>query len=249
MVSAIYMFTQSYRQKQTALPFAIAILLLVICFFSPLSILSQYYLFSAHMSVHVLLLLIVGPLLLISIHRNHQQYRLFHFFAQYPLLCWLMGVGIMWFWHIPVVFNHMMHLPELNITSLMENSSLLFAGIFFSLPVLSPKKTERIAPLSGVLYLFTACIGCSVLGLLITFAPANIYHHYLAMSDIYGWNNIITNQWQITKSIDQQTAGLIMWVPCCLVYVSGSMYLLMKWFNGKEANSVNGEWAMVNGEA
>lgn len=250
IILAIYMFSQSYRQKQTVLPFAFANVLMILCFFSPLSILSQYYLFSAHMAVHVLLLLIVGPLLLVSFNRDNKRYGLFHFFAQYPLLCWMAGVGIMWLWHIPVVFNNMMHMPVIygfDIASLVENSSLLLAGILFSLPVLSPKKTERVAPLSGVLYLFTACVGCSILGLLITFAPTNIYHHYLAMNDIYSWNNIIATQWQMNKSIDQQIAGLIMWVPCCLVYVAGSMYLLIKWFNGKETGSVNGEWAMVNG--
>lgn len=249
MITVIYVFSQSYRQKQAIVPFTIAFVLMILCFFSPLSILSQYYLFSAHMAVHVLLLLIVGPLLLLSIYHNNKSNSLFRLFATHPILCWLTGVGIMWLWHIPVVFNNMMHLPKiygLNIATLIENSSLLLAGILFSLPILSPKKTQRVAPLSGVLYLFTACIGCSILGLLITFAPTNIYHHYLAMYDIYSWNNIITTQWQITKSIDQQTAGLIMWVPCCLVYVAGSMYLLMKWLNGKETGSVNGEWAMVN---
>jgi len=29
-------------------------------------------------------------------------------------------------------------------------------------------------------------------------------------------------------------AGLIMWVPGCLIYLSGSMYLLMKWFREKK---------------
>lgn len=246
-VVVIYVGSGAFRQQKTIWPFAIALLLMIVCFFSPLGILSQYYLFSAHMTVHVLLLLIAGPLLLLSFNGNSRPYSLFHFFARRPLLCWLAGVGIMWFWHIPIVFNQVMHLPELyglNIASLLENSSLLIAGILFSLPVLSPKKDERILPLSGVLYLFTACIGCSVLGLLITFAHTGLYHHYLAMHDLYNWNNIIAGQWQMTNSIDQQIAGLIMWVPCCLVYVSGSMYLLMKWFNEKESLGVkvNGQW-------
>jgi cytochrome c oxidase assembly factor CtaG len=87
-------------------------------------------------------------------------------------------------------------------------------------------------------YLFTACLGCSLLGLLISFAPVNTYHHFLSMHDAFGINNIILNNWKLTARIDQQSAGLIMWVPCCLIYVSGAMYLLVQWFHSKEENLI-----------
>jgi cytochrome c oxidase assembly factor CtaG len=54
------------------------------------------------------------------------------------------------------------------------------------------------------------------------------------MQDDYGLNKIILNDWGLTQSIDQQAAGLIMWVPCCLIYVTGAMYLLVDWFKQKE---------------
>ena len=74
----------------------------------------------------------------------------------------------------------------------------------------------------------------ALLGLLITFTPTNTYHHFLSMQDDYGLNKIILNDWGLTQSIDQQAAGLIMWVPCCLIYVTGAMYLLVDWFKQKE---------------
>lgn len=239
LVLLLFLFHQGWKRKAAIVPFSVAFILLMICFFSPLSILSSYYLFSAHMTVHVLLLLLAGPLLMLSICSGNTKAFLssfFRFFARNPLWCWVIGVGMMWWWHVPVIFNHtmQMHSSGINWMSFIESSSLILAGMLFSLPVLSPQKEERIPALSGVVYLFTACIGCSLLGLLITFAPTTLYHHYLAMHDMYGLNTVITTQWHLTKSIDQQIAGLIMWVPCCFVYVIACMYLLMKWFSEKE---------------
>jgi putative membrane protein len=220
----------------------ISFVLFAICFFSPLHVLSEHYLFSAHMIVHVILLLCIGPLLVISLSPHRDQFSsFFDFLKRYPVLGWLTGVGMMWFWHVPVLFNSAMssmHNGGFSIVAVGEAVSLVFAGVLFSAPVIHPNKKYRIDALSGVVYLFTACIGCSLLGLLITFAPAGTYRHFLSMHDAYGLNGIISQQWGITQTGDQQAAGLIMWVPCCLIYVTGAMYLLVQWFTQKEEVSI-----------
>jgi cytochrome c oxidase assembly factor CtaG len=218
--------------------FVIAALLISLCFFSPLHILSAQYLFSVHMIVHVILLLCVGPLLLLCLSPEKPVLPFFFLFLKnYPVVSWLTGVGIMWIWHIPVLFNATMgtmHGGCMGIMHSIETISLIFSGIIFTAPVIHPDKNFRIDALPGVVYLFTACVGCSILGLLITFAPVGTYQHFLSAGDEYGLNNTILQQWHITQLADQQAAGLIMWVPCCLIYVSGSMYLLMHWFEDKE---------------
>jgi cytochrome c oxidase assembly factor CtaG len=45
---------------------------------------------------------------------------------------------------------------------------------------------------------------------------------------------MIVEQWGITQSVDQQAAGLIMWVPCCFIYLAGVLYLLTNWLNHKK---------------
>jgi putative membrane protein len=234
MIIIFLIVTRSFVARKTVIA---ALLLLILCFFSPLHILSAHYLFSAHMAVHVLLLLCVAPLLVLSMPPNTNVFNsLFLFLKQRPMSGWLTGVGIMWFWHVPVVFNasmSSMHHSSFNMIAVVETCSLLIAGILFSAPVIHPNKEYRIDALSGVVYLFTACIGCSLLGLLITFAPAGTFHHFLSMHDEYGLNKTILQR-GITQSIDQQAAGLIMWVPCCLVYVTGALYLLVHWFKQKE---------------
>lgn len=216
---------------------ALIVVLLGLCLFSPLHTLSMSYLFSAHMIVHVILLLCIGPLLVMSLSPNAKYFQwLFNLLKHHPLVGWLTGIGIMWFWHVPAIFNSAMasmHHDGFNFISVIEALSLVIAGVLFSAPIIHPNKKYRVDALSGIVYLFTACVGCSVLGLLITFAPVGTYHHFLAMHDEYGLNRMIL-LCGITQSIDQQVAGLVMWVPCCLIYVTGAMYLLVQWFKQKE---------------
>ena len=204
-------------KSRNAFCFLLALLLFVIAECSPLHALGMQY-FSAHMISHVVELLLCGPLFVISLTSKNISplyrpvFALSSFLNKNSWLAWLCGVGIMWFWHIPVVFDGAMAAMDhsLSFIPVLQGGSMLLAGMLFSWPVFGPFKSANLKPLSGIVYLFTACVSCSLLGLLITFAPLNTWGHY-----------------QID---DQQTAGLIMWVPCCFVYLSGCLYLLYRWF-------------------
>ncbi len=113
----------------------------------------------------------------------------------------------------------------------LQSGSMLIAGMVFSWPVFGPVEKFHIHPLSGIIYLFTACISCSLLGLLIAFAPPDTY--LTAMRTMQTGKNE-TGPWIITETDDLQAAGLIMWVPCCLIYLSGIFYLLSRYFNEKK---------------
>ncbi len=245
-------FTYWYIHRRSSVgpygPFIAATALLALCFFSPLAVLSGHYLFSAHMVVHVLLLLVAAPLLVVSLSGSALQYnghviRFSRLLQRRPVLGWAAGVGIMWLWHIPALFNSMMSAGHMHDNGFhwlhaLESGSLIVSGMLFGWPLVTPVKQCRIAPLSGVVYLFTACTACSLLGLLITFAPAGLYRHYLSMNDTYGLNTLITAEWGISRLADQQMAGLIMWVPCCLIYVIYALWLLGKWMNEKNTGGV-----------
>ena len=243
LLSVGYVIYHQYRISRGLQWYGAALLLLVICFFSPLHILSAHYLFSAHMLVHVLLLLVAGPLLVLALQKENTDNRLIQFISRKlskkPLMGWLAGVAIMWFWHIPAVFNFcMVRLHEAgaisDVVHAVESGSLIVSGMLFSWPFLGPVQHYRLPALSGIVYLFTACIGCSLLGLIITFAPTGIYRFFLSAHDSYGINAVLLNDWGINQTIDQQIAGLIMWVPCCLLYVIYSLFLLGRWFGEKE---------------
>lgn len=233
LLSIAYLFLWHGQLSRKIIPFILAMLLFVIALFSPLQLLSASYLFSVHMAVHVLLLLIIAPLLVFSLpaYLPSQLQRFFNFLSDRPALSWFVGVGIMWFWHVPAIFNSMTlhhHAAHMFIHHL-ETLSLLISGIIFSYPIVR----QSLPVLNSIAYLFTACVFCSLLGLMITFAPSGIYLHYLSSADPYHLNDIIQNQWQISQVDDQQAAGLIMWVPCCMIYLAASIYLLKQWFDDK----------------
>lgn len=233
----VYLYAIHFKLRKQSLYFFAGVVLIILCVASPLHFLAENYLFSAHMVSHVLLLLIAAPLLVGGIPKENR-------FKKYLLalstnkmkifaLCWFTGVGIMWFWHIPFIFNQATSGHGMS-WMYLQWVSLLVGGIIFCWPVINPYCEYRIPSLSAVLYLSTACVFCTILGLMITFAPLGIYSHYINISDSYGYLNLIRNQWKISAGIDQQAAGLIMWVPCCLIYLMASMVILIKWFEKKE---------------
>jgi len=227
----LYCLITGFREVKNIIYFSLALFLFILTESSPLHVLGMRY-FSAHMIVHVIELLICGPLLVISLTPLilSPLYRsilaLSSFFSKYSWLAWLSGVGIMWFWHIPAIFDGSMNSMQRSFSFIpvLHGGCMLLAGILFSWPIFGPFKSTHIQPLSGIVYLFTACISCSLLGLLITFAPLNTWHHY------FGMHMPSENPWNISPAEDQQAAGLIMWVPCCFVYLSGCLLLLYRWF-------------------
>ena len=236
-----YFYFTGFKIVKESVCFLAGFLLIIISVASPLYFLGQNYLMSAHMLSHVILLLIAAPFIVLGIPEARNNKLLFKFsenLLKFPWLTWMAGVCIMWFWHIPIVFNRLF---EGNYSEVLQNIhliSLLLAGILFSWPVIGPVKSSRMAPLNAVLYLSAACIFCSILGLLITFSPAGIYTRYIHTADHFGFLNMIRNQRGISAVVDRQIAGLIMWVPGCLIYLSVSMYLLMNYFKTKNEHSV-----------
>ncbi|QKZ13244.1 cytochrome c oxidase assembly protein [Spirosoma sp. KUDC1026] len=224
---------------------------------SPLYVLGAHYLLSAHMMGHMLLLLIAAPLLVLGLPKQSSGKggflvkKLSVFFVRRPWMGWLLGVGIMWFWHIPSVYDatvahdYSTALGDIasipicrgggssagmlaNLAHILHPISLLLAGGCFAWPLIGPFPEQRIHPMVGIAYLASACLGCSLMGMLITFAPVGVYQTYVG-ADYYGLLRQIHEDWGFDRATDQQTAGLLMWVPGCLIYLTGALYLFTNW--------------------
>lgn len=199
----------------------------VLTLVSPLNALADGYLFSAHMMQHILLLLIVPALLLISLPRCVSLGPRSSLLAS-PLAGWIAGVGAMWLWHARPLCNAAV---SSKFVGWVQVFSLLVLGAIFWRQILAPREEERISPPGAVLYLFSACVTCSILGILITFAPVRVCPIYAqAPADQLGILNLIQSSWGITPDKDQQIGGLLMWVPMCLVYLSAIIAQLARWF-------------------
>jgi cytochrome c oxidase assembly factor CtaG len=200
---------------------------LLLALMSPINALADGYLFTAHMLQHILLLLIVPACLLLSLPRSLslavRPRGLGH-----PLAGWIAGVGAMWFWHAPVLCNAAV--ASRWVHAVQTGSLLLLGGLFWR-QVLAPREEERLSPPSAVLYLFSACVTCSVLGIIITFSPVTVCSAYTMPSmDRLGILSTIRDDWGMTAERDQQVGGLLMWVPMCLVYLSAIFAQLARWF-------------------
>jgi cytochrome c oxidase assembly factor CtaG len=199
----------------------------ILTLLSPLNALAAGYLFSAHMLQHILLLLIVPALLLMSLPRWVSLAPNSWFIAN-PLVGWSAGVGAMWLWHARPLCNAAVSSQFVNA---LQISSLLLLGAIFWRQILAPREEERMSPPGAVLYLFSACVACSILGILITFSPVSVCPIYAqAPTDRLGIANLIQSNWGITPDKDQQIGGLLMWVPMCLVYVTAIVAQLARWF-------------------
>jgi putative membrane protein len=199
----------------------------VLTLVSPLNALADGYLFSAHMLQHILLLLIVPALLLMSLPRRVSLGSRSSLLAN-PLVGWFAGVGAMWLWHARPLCNAAV---SSHFVGALQVSSLLLLGGIFWRQILAPREEERISPPGAVLYLFSACVACSILGIVITFSPVSVCPIYAQPPvDQLGILNLIQSRWGITPDKDQQIGGLLMWVPMCLVYLSAILAQLARWF-------------------
>lgn len=200
------------------------IAILAICLVMPFSAFYSSYPFSRHMIDHTGLQLVAAPLFALAIPVNNRFKKALVWLsgvdARYPVLPWLIGVSMMWIWHWPVIYRALPMVGMGTVTikasllSILHPLCLLLGGFLFCWPLVTPYKTCRLAVLPAVLYLGTACVFCSLLGLLIAFAPPATFGH--------------------VSAADKQIGGLIMWVPCCVLYLAACMFLLINWLSFKE---------------
>lgn len=224
--------TNGYKLTRKSPLFFSGIFLLLLVTFSPLHTLSHDYLFSAHMIKHIILLLMIPPLLIKGTNEaffekliNKKWFRKAGNFIFQPSIAWLIGVGSMWILHIPMVYVALDNSPFL---MAMQMLALLIFGTIFIWPVYVPVPFKKLGVLESAIYLFIACIGCTVLGILITFTPFSLYGACMT-----GENpqllTLIRYNWRLTPDIDQQIGGLIMWVPACIIYLTNILVIIFKW--------------------
>lgn len=195
---------------------------LVLC--SPIGVLADGHVFSVHMLEHLLLLLGVSMLVAGAIANLPQEGRLGRLLAAHrtpvAVVGWIAGLSAMWIWHQPGPCSAAFASGSIGV---LRDVTLVLAGTLFWLPVFGP---APISPPAGVAYLFSSCIGCTALGVYITFAPISVCPAFAGSSVA-----LRLAQAGFGPSVDQQLGGVLMWVPTCSVYVMASMMLIRRWFD------------------
>jgi putative membrane protein len=237
-VLAGYGLGTGFKFTKLSALFITGIVLYVLALISPLDYLGRTYLFSAHMIQHILLLLIVPLLLLLGIPKTLAEKALEIEPIGYvmkvlgnPIIAWFLGVGAMWVWHLPSLHDSVLASDNLYIA---QQISFVFIGMIFWWPVFAPLEARRLSPLVSTLYLSSACLGCTILGMLITFAGAGLYAAYMNPVDTIGILPLLRGELCLTPGVDQQIGGLTMWVPGCLIYLTASMVTIARWYGAPE---------------
>jgi putative membrane protein len=211
-----------------ALAFAAGHAALVVALVSPLDPLGGTLL-SAHMAQHGLLVGVAPPLLLLGrpgvafawVLVGARTTRPFASTAwrvlgglgcslSRPLRAAAMHGLMLWLWHAPALFEAAVGYPWLHA---LEHTCFFGTALLFWRAVLDARTSRRAGP--ALIAAFVTFMHSGLLGGLITLAPYPLYPAYVGRSTV----------WDLTALDDQQLAGLLMWVPLGLPYLTAGLLL------------------------
>ncbi|GHO84078.1 cytochrome c oxidase assembly protein [Dictyobacter formicarum] len=210
--------------RRRSIAFLAGWIIAVAAFIIPMDISGMFYMFTVHMTQHLLLSLVAPPLILLGVaperlHRflaHHTFLRRCLAFLTIPALASLVFNGNIWLWHAPVLMQAMMSDPLLHhVTNLLY----LGTGLLFWCPLLNVTPGRK-APLSlaaKLAYLFFSDMPMMLIGAGLTFSPPlytfTMTHPFMRM---------------VVTATDQQLGGLLMWVVggvFLLVVVTSVLFL------------------------
>jgi putative membrane protein len=189
--------------------------------------------FPAHMAQHMVVLLVAAPLLALGAPglpllvalptrwrrrvgalRSAPAVRRARSLATAPLLAVTVHTAVIWAWHLPVLYTAALASPTLHA---VEHLCYLAVGLWFW-TLLATTGRHRLEGGLAVLFVFLAALPMSALGALLTLAPRPLYPEQSGLG--------------AQGLADQQLAGLIMWLPPDVVYLSLCAVLMLRWLRG-----------------
>jgi putative membrane protein len=216
----------------------LGILTLIVALITPIALMSDAYLFSAHMLQHILLTLVAPPLLLLGtpgwIFDPLRKYPgVLHLARSIcnPFVAFAAFNVVFVAWHIPALYNLALASPVIHI---FEHFTIIATALLTWMPVLSPTKLLPRLPLPlQVFYAFLQSIVGTGLGAILT----------LAQDPIYTFYEQATRLWGISVMEDQVWAGLLMWVGAAMIWLLVLTLVFFRWFGAK--GPIEGEHGFV----
>jgi putative membrane protein len=201
---------------------------LLVALNGPLHDLSDYYLLSAHMVQHLLLVLVATPLwlagtpgdvldrLLDPILRSRAAGAIVRT-ATRPLVAFAAYAVVLIGWHLPGPFNAAL---EGHGWHVVEHVTLLGSALLGWWPVLSASRRLPALPYAAqLLYLFVLGMPMTVVAAFVTGADRPLYPWYAVAPRVFG----------LTPLADQQLGGIIMWVPAGIVPLVAFTVVFFRW--------------------
>ncbi len=209
-------------RKVASFSFAMALMFLALQ--GPLHELSDYFLFSAHMVQHLVLILIMPPFLLYGMPgwllRPAIRVRPIGAIARvltFPIVAFALNNTIFLAWHFPGPYDLMMRNHDVHVAM---HLMIMVTGTIMWWPVMSPlKELPRIPAPLQMIYLFVLGIPMMVSAALITFSQSELYRWYVEAPRLFA----------ISALDDQRLGGVIMWVPGGLMLWIAITVVYFRW--------------------
>jgi cytochrome c oxidase assembly factor CtaG len=214
--------------------FSLGIFAAILALISPINIASKEYLFSAHMIQHIMITLVMAPLLLagtpswlISDVMHLNWIKRFTKIITNPIPAFFLYFLSLSFWHLPSVHTAMMGNEAMHVA---QTLSFIVTGLLFWWPVvIAVPELQILSDPLKMLYLFLAVIPCTVLGVVIIFAPT-------VMASSYSMAARIT---PLDPMTDQQVAGILMAVPSMFILLGTMLTVYYRWYKHEGASRGN----------
>jgi cytochrome c oxidase assembly factor CtaG len=180
-------------------------------------------LFAAHMTQHLLLIVVAAPLLVLSRVVEPERIDWLRPLIE-PVPAWLAFVCVFLFWHWPAAFRWA---AQSEGGRLLEHASILFSAFLFWNVALSPRSQEWLSYGARALFVMTAAVATDLPGVVMVFSPQ-------ALCTMPHEN---AGYWGLTPLVDQQIAGLLMWVPANLAFFSVATWLFALWISDSDPSA------------
>ena len=220
------------------------ILALSVALVSPLDALSNI-LFSAHMTQHLILILVAAPLLVMSNfvvaifgvlprgwaqalgHGLNQSQALSRTWQvlSHPVSAWLLFAIPLWAWHAPTLYEAALQDETIHT---LEHLGFLVTAMLFWWVLFKNTTQKHVHYGMAIPYLFTTVLHSGILGALMTFTSQPWYPYYTTLVPLWG----------LTPLQDQQLAGLIMWLPGGTVFTLLTIGYFAAWLRALEQRSL-----------
>lgn len=209
--------------------FTLGVLVIFFSLLSPLHVLADQYLFSAHMFQHVLLTLVAPPLLILGtpdwLLRPLLRPTTLFIAARlltHPVTAFTLFNIVFSLWHVPGLYdlsvtNHGIHIAEHLL--FMSTALLMWWPVASTMPEL-----PRLSYPLQMIYFFLLSIAQ-----LIVFAPITF-----SSEPLYRWYAEAPRVWAVTPLVDQQIGAIFMKIGGGALLITLMIVAFFRWYNREE---------------
>ena len=213
--------------------FTLGVLVIFVAVLSPIHVVAEKYLFSVHMTQHVLITLIAPPFLIIGtldwlirpLLRPNWAFRGLKILTN-PVGAFLVFNLVFSIWHLPSLYhvsvtNHGVHF--------VEHLLMVGTGVLVWWPLTSTMpELPKMSPPVAMLYLFGLSLGQIILFGALVFATEPLYEFYVNAPRIS----------VLTPLTDQQIGAVIMKIGGGVLFLGLLIVIFFRWFGEEERKRI-----------